>query len=76
MSLRKYIITESLLDEFIEVLEFKISVIEQMQIESTGLDSPKATIDYLKSIKAGKRPYRLEGVMNLLGFTPTEEEIS
>tara|TARA_R100000664_G_scaffold23720_1_gene33337 strand:+ start:1929 stop:2120 length:192 start_codon:yes stop_codon:yes gene_type:complete len=63
MNLRKYIITESLLDECIESLEL-----------DTTLNS--VTIKILKNIKDGKRPYRLEGVMNLLGFTPIEEEIN
>ena len=52
MSLKKYIITESLLDECIEALEL-----------DTTLNS--VTIKVLKNIKDGNLLYRLEGIMNI-----------
>tara|TARA_Y100001963_G_scaffold433_1_gene734 strand:- start:714 stop:911 length:198 start_codon:yes stop_codon:yes gene_type:complete len=59
---KKYIITERILDECIEALEL-----------DTTLNS--VTIKILKNIKSGERTYRLEGVTNLLGFTPIKEDI-
>ena len=36
----------------------------------------EATLNVLNNIKDGKRPYRLDGVMNLQGFTPIKEEFN
>ena len=62
---KKYIITERILDECIDILG---------AVCDNGSDGQKVTLTILNNIKDGKRPYRLDGVMNLEGFTSIKED--